>query len=86
MSAKSKDTFLPQIQHIVQLNSIEEDNLGEQLSVIWDSELGARVEERVGLPEFTGYDSPERLDAFLHAVNWGAFFATSGKAGHFSCH
>mgnify|MGYP001058188394 FL=1 len=79
LSAKSKDTFLPQIQHIVQLNSIEEDNLGEQLSVIWELELGARVEERVGLPEFTAYDSPERLDAFLNAVNWGTISQADEK-------
>ncbi|HET6882696.1 MAG TPA: DISARM system SNF2-like helicase DrmD, partial [Pirellulales bacterium] len=60
------------IQHLISLASVEDDALGEELQVIWELEAGARVEERVALPEPTGLDDPERLDAFLDAVRWGA--------------
>lgn len=59
-------------QHLVALSSIEEDALGEELEVVWEIEPGARVLERDGLPEPTGFDDPVRLDAFLDAVRWGA--------------
>jgi superfamily II DNA or RNA helicase len=51
---------------------MEEDALGEELEVIWEIEPGARVLERAGLPKVDGFDDPERLRAFLHAVRWGA--------------
>jgi hypothetical protein len=59
-------------QHLVSLSSIEDDGLGEELQVVWELEPGARVHERVSLPEPTGFDTPHRLDAFLDAVRWGA--------------
>jgi superfamily II DNA or RNA helicase len=59
-------------QHLVSLSSIEEDALGEELSVVWEIEPGARTIENAGLPTVDGYDDPERLDAFLDAVRWGA--------------
>ena len=59
-------------EHLVSLNSIEEDAVGEELSVIWEIEPGARVIEKAGLPAFTGIDSKARLDVFLDAVRWGA--------------
>jgi hypothetical protein len=59
-------------QHLVTLSSVEDDALGEELQVIWELEPGASVIERVALPEPGGFDSPDRLDAFLDAVRWGA--------------
>ena len=59
-------------QHLVSLRSVEDDALGESLEVIWELEPGTRIEELVGLPQVTGFDPPERLDAFLDAVRWGA--------------
>src|SRR3954454_13612607 len=59
-------------QHLVTLSSVEDDGLGEELNVIWELEPGARVVEKVALPDPTGFDPPERLDAFLDAVRWGA--------------
>lgn len=59
-------------QHLVELSSLAEDGLGEELSVIWEIEPGARVFERIELPEPTGFDDPARLDAFITAVRWGA--------------
>lgn len=59
-------------QHLVNLASIEEDALGEQLDVVWEIEPGGRILERAGLPEITGWDDADRLEAFLDAVRWGA--------------
>jgi len=58
--------------HLVTLSSVEDDALGEELQVIWELEPGAYVYEKMELPEPTGFDLPERLDAFLDAVRWGA--------------
>jgi superfamily II DNA or RNA helicase len=58
--------------HLISLTSIEDDALGEDLQVIWEIEPGARILERAGLPQPDGFDNPLRLDAFLHAVRWGA--------------
>jgi hypothetical protein len=59
-------------RHLATLSSIEDDALGEELQVFWEPEPGARVLEKVALPEVDGFDDPERLDAFLDAVRWGA--------------
>lgn len=59
-------------QNLLTLSSIEDDGLGEELQVIWEIEPGARIVEKVALPEPTDFDAPEKLDAFLDAVRWGA--------------
>jgi hypothetical protein len=59
-------------QHLITLSSVEDDALGEELQVIWELEPGAQVIEKIALPEPTGFDDPQRLDAFLDAVRWGA--------------
>ena len=59
-------------QHLVTLSSVEDDALGEELQVIWELEPAAEVVEKVALPDPTGFDPPDRLDAFLDAVRWGA--------------
>lgn len=61
-----------QPQHLVSLLSVEDDALGEELQVVWEIEPGATVIEKVSLPDPTGFDPPDRLDAFLDAVRWGA--------------
>lgn len=60
------------LQHLVTLSSVEDDALGEDLQVVWEIEPGARVVEKVALPDPSGFDAPEKLDAFLDAVRWGA--------------
>lgn len=51
-----KSTISPRPQHLVSMNSIDEDGLGEELEVIWEIEPGAQVIERAGLPSITGQD------------------------------
>jgi hypothetical protein len=57
---------------LLTLSSVEDDGLGEEPQVIWEIEPGARVIEKVALPEPTGFDPPDKLDALLDAVRWGA--------------
>ena len=59
-------------QHLVTLTSVEDDAFGEELQVIWEIEPGARLAERIAMPTADGFDPPDRLDAFLNAVRWGA--------------
>ncbi len=59
-------------QNLLTLSSVEDDGLGEELQVVWEIEPGAKVIEKVALPEPTGFDPPDKLDAFLDAVRWGA--------------
>lgn len=68
-------------QHLVFLNCVADDGFGEELQVIWEVEPGARVVDRKSdLPAPTGFDSPQRLDAFLDAVRWGAAAAADPRA------
>jgi superfamily II DNA/RNA helicase len=67
-------------QHLVTLSSVEDDALGEELQVVWELEPGARVLEKVALPELSGFDEPRRLDAFLDAVRWGAISSANVRA------
>jgi len=72
LPASSLATLLGNRNHLLSLTSVEDDGLGEELQVVWEVEPGAKLIERVALPEPSGFDSPEKLDAFLDAVRWGA--------------
>jgi ERCC4-related helicase len=67
-------------QNLVTLSSVEDDALGEELQVIWEIEPGAKVVEKVKLPDPSGFDDPARLDAFLDAVHWGAVSSADLKS------
>jgi len=67
-------------QTLVRLHSLQDDSLGEELSVIWELEPGVKVHEGVSLPEPTGFDSPKEFDAFLNAVRWGAASVADTRA------
>ena len=67
-------------QTLVSLTSIDDDALGEELQVIWELEPGARSYDQYTLPEVTGFDQPDRLDAFLDAVRWGAASSADVRA------
>lgn len=66
-------------QHLLTLSSVEDDGLGEDLQVVWEIEPGAKIVEKVALPDPTDFDSPEKLDAFLDAVRWGAASSADHK-------
>jgi superfamily II DNA or RNA helicase len=63
------------LTHVVSLQSLEEDRLGEELAVVWELEVGHTVAPDQGLPESIsadGFDDPNTLAAFVDAVRWGA--------------
>jgi superfamily II DNA or RNA helicase len=68
------------MQHLVRLSSISEDSLGEEIEVLWEIEPGAHVIEKAGLPELSGVDDADTLQAFIDAVRWGA--ATNADRGY----
>ncbi|MGI8412950.1 MAG: DISARM system SNF2-like helicase DrmD [Solirubrobacteraceae bacterium] len=67
-------------QHLLTLSSVDDDALGEDLQVVWEIEPGARPIERSALPTLDGIDPPERFDAFLDAVRWGAVASADVRA------
>ena len=74
-SALGRDLLLVndgQPQHLVSLSSVDDDGFGEELQVIWEIEPAARAFDAMALPAPDGFDAPQRLDAFLNAVRWGA--------------
>jgi superfamily II DNA or RNA helicase len=79
VDASSVSSDLPR-HSLVKLASIDEDALGEELEVLWELEPGAHVIERAGLPSLSALDDPDRLEAFLDAVRWGA--ATNADRGY----
>ncbi len=60
------------VQHLISLASLENDASGETLSVIWELEPGRNIIESAGLPNVDGWDSGDKLSAFLDAMRWGA--------------
>lgn len=55
------------------LTSVSDDDLGEELTVVWEVEPGREVLPVSDLPDAGSppYDDPEVLGAFLDAVRWG---------------
>ncbi len=72
------------LTHVVSLQSLEEDRLGQELAIVWEVEVGHTVAPDQGLPENIGadaFDDPNTLAAFVDAVRWGA--VTSADANSF---
>ncbi|MGI8491664.1 MAG: DISARM system SNF2-like helicase DrmD, partial [Acidimicrobiales bacterium] len=55
------------------LTSVSDDDLGDELTVVWEVEPGREVLPASHLPAIGpgGFDPPEQLGAFLDAVRWG---------------
>lgn len=69
-------------QHLVRMSSLEDDGFGDELTVIWEIESGTEVipHQELPRPEPGRLDPPERLEAFLDAVRWGAVATADTKA------
>ena len=71
------------LTHVVRLQSLDEDRLGQELAVVWELEVGQTVAPDQGLPETIspdGFDDPNTLAAFVDAVRWGAVTSADGSA------
>lgn len=78
------DEGMAGLTHVVSLQSLEEDRLGQELAVVWELEVGHTVAPDQGLPENIGpdtFDDPNTLAAFVDAVRWGA--VTSADANSY---
>ena len=74
------DEASAQLNHVVELQSLDEDRLGEQLTVIWELEVGQTVTPAQGLPEQInpdGFDDPSDLAGFIDAMRWGAVISAA---------
>jgi superfamily II DNA or RNA helicase len=63
------------LSHVVDLQSLDEDRLGEALSVVWELEVGHTVTPAQGLPDHVNpksFDDPDTLAGFIDAMRWGA--------------
>ena len=68
------DEAVAQLSHVVDLQSLDEDRLGEQLTVVWELEVGHTVTP-AGLPDRINpeaFDDPKTLAGFVDAMRWGA--------------
>lgn len=69
------DEFTASLSHVVDLQSLDEDRLGEQLAVVWELEVGHTVTPAQGLPDIIyadAFDEPTTLAGFIDAMRWGA--------------
>jgi hypothetical protein len=68
--------------HLVRMSSLEDDGFGDELTVIWEIESGTQVirHQELPRPEIDRLDAPERLEAFLDAVRWGAVATADSRA------
>jgi hypothetical protein len=58
---------------LVTLTSVSEDDLGEELSVVWEVEPGRAVIPSGALPDVPDpdrWDDPQTLGALIDAVRW----------------
>src|SRR5437773_2443535 len=67
-------------QHLLRLSSVEDEGLGEELSVVWELEPGVACLERAQIPELKDFDPPRVFDAFLDAIAWGSVSSADDKA------
>lgn len=78
----AQDDALPQLQHAVTLQSVEDDRLGDGLRVVWELEPGRSLTPPQGLPteiDAERFDDPARLAAFIDALRWGAVTSADAR-------
>lgn len=58
---------------LVSLSSVSDEDLGRELTLVWEIEPGREIVEATKLPAVDAgrFDDPQRLGAFLDAVRWG---------------
>ena len=79
----SADDGQARLEHVVALQSLDEDRMGEELRVVWELEVGNSVVPDRGLPDTISaeaLDDPDTLGAFVDAVRWGAVTSADPRA------
>ncbi|WP_460743785.1 DISARM system SNF2-like helicase DrmD [Mariniluteicoccus endophyticus] len=83
LTRSSADEAVAGLQHVVTLQSLGEDSLGDELRVIWELEVGHSLAPDQGLPETIaadGFDDPDTLGAIVDAVRWGAVTSADDRS------
>lgn len=71
------------LSHAVTLQALDEDRLGEELTVIWELEVGHTVTPAQGLPTQINpdaFDDPNTLAGFIDAMRWGAVTSADDRS------
>ncbi|WP_344652255.1 DISARM system SNF2-like helicase DrmD [Cryptosporangium japonicum] len=77
------DEVAPGLNHAVTLQALDEDRLGEELTVVWELEVGHTVTPAQGLPTRINpeaFDDPSTLAAFVDAMRWGAITSADDRS------
>jgi len=66
---------------LVRLACLEDDALGEELTVLWDAEIDAQVVGQSTWDDVAskGFDQPHLFAAFLHTLRWNCVTATNPR-------
>lgn len=78
----SADDGRAELQHAVTMQSVEEEQYGRELTVIWELEPGRSVVREQGLPEMIRadqFDDPQTFAAYVDALRWGALTSADPK-------
>ncbi|MCM3882900.1 DISARM system SNF2-like helicase DrmD [Frankia sp. R82] len=71
------------LNHVVTLQALDEDRLGEELTVVWELEVGHTITPDQGLPtslNADGFDDPNLLAGFVDAMRWGAVTSADDRS------
>ncbi|MEH2273807.1 MAG: DISARM system SNF2-like helicase DrmD [Nostoc sp.] len=66
---------------LVCLSCLEDDALGEQLEVLWEREVDAKVISKTSWESIAnrGFDNPRLFSAYLHTLRWNCVTSTDPK-------
>ena len=62
--------FSGKISHRITLESVDEDDMGETMDIIWELEPNTLIREAISLPEPKKWDPLCRFQAFIYAMRW----------------
>jgi superfamily II DNA or RNA helicase len=77
------DEAVAGLNHVVTLQALDEDRLGEELTVVWELEVGHTITPDQGLPvtiQPEGFDDPNVLAGFVDAMRWGAVTSADDRS------
>jgi superfamily II DNA or RNA helicase len=77
------DESVATLNHAVTLQALDEDRLGEELTVVWELEVGHTVMPAQGLPTQINpdaFDDPSTLAGFVDAMRWGAVTSADDRS------
>lgn len=63
----------------VRLSCLDDDAQGQQLEVLWESEVDAQVLNAAAFSAKQGFDDPSRFAAWLHTQRWNCVTATDPR-------